>query len=150
MSIAAETRNYFGSLIKSLVTNESLEKPLGVFQEKTVKRFEDKLDERNPKIMELESKIAMQENAFQKLEIKCNDNEEHSHRWCIRIHGVKYNEKVERCCDEIVVKFDSNEIDGVHQEYLRRSYFLLEESSFTVIFFFMFTLGVSSFTVIVL
>ena len=64
MSIAVETRNYFGSLIKSLVTNESLEKPLRVFQEKTVKRFEDKLDERNPNIIELESKIAMQENAF--------------------------------------------------------------------------------------
>ena len=39
MPIAVETRNYCGSLIKSLVTNESLEKPLGVFQEKTVKRF---------------------------------------------------------------------------------------------------------------
>ena len=64
MSIAVETRNYCGSLIKSLVTNESLEKPLRVFQEKTVKRFEDKLDERNPNIIELESKIAMQENAF--------------------------------------------------------------------------------------
>ena len=64
MSIAVETRNYFGSLIKSLVTNESLEKPLRVFQEKTVKRFEDKLDEWNPNIIELESKIAKQENAF--------------------------------------------------------------------------------------
>ena len=41
---------------------------------------------------------------------------------CIRIHGVQYNEnddinvmnKVERCCDEIGVKFDTNEIDRVH------------------------------------
>ena len=41
---------------------------------------------------------------------------------CIRIHGVQYNEndytnvinKVERCCDEIGVKFDSNEIGRFH------------------------------------
>ena len=39
---------------------------------------------------------------------------------CIRIHGVQYNEnddinvmnKVERCCDEIGVKFDTNEMIG--------------------------------------
>ena len=34
MSIAAEVRDYFESLIKPLVTNESLEKLLRAFQEK--------------------------------------------------------------------------------------------------------------------
>ena len=33
MSIAVEVRNYFESLIKPLVRNESLEKLLGAFQE---------------------------------------------------------------------------------------------------------------------
>ena len=40
----------------------------------------------------------------------------------MRIHGVQYNgnddisviNKVERCCDEIGVKFDMNEIDKAH------------------------------------
>ena len=37
------------SLIKPLVKNESLEKLLEAFQEKTVKRFEEKLDEQSAK-----------------------------------------------------------------------------------------------------
>ena len=122
MSIAVEVRHYFESLIKPLVTNESLEKLLGAFQEKIVKRFEEKLDEQNAKIIELQSKIAIQDNAPQRLEIKCDDNEQYSRRSCIRIHGVQYNEnddisvinKVEQCCDEIGVKFEINEIDRVH------------------------------------
>ena len=120
MSIAGEVRDYFESLIKPLATNESLEKTLGAFQEKIVKRFEEKLDEQNAKM--LQSKIAIQDNALQRLEIKCDDNEQYSRRSCIRIHGVQYNEnddisvinKVEQCCDEIGVKFDMNEIDRVH------------------------------------
>ena len=40
MSIAAEVHDYFESLIKALVTKKSLEKLLGAFQEKIVKRFE--------------------------------------------------------------------------------------------------------------
>ena len=69
MSIAAEVRDYFESLIKPLVTNESLEKLLEAFQEKIVKRFEEKLDELNAKIIELQSKIAIQHNALQRLEM---------------------------------------------------------------------------------
>ena len=106
MSIAAEVRDYFESLKKPLVRNKSLEKRLRPFQEKIVKRFEEKLDEQNAKIIELQSKIAIQDNALQRLEIKCDDNEQYSRRSCIRIHGVQYNEndisvinKVQQCCD---------------------------------------------------
>ena len=122
MSIAAEVRDYFESLIKPLVTNESLEKLLGAFQEKIEKRFEETLDEQNAKIIELQSKIAIQDNALQRLEIKCDDNEQYSRRSCIQIHVVQYNgnddisviNKVEHCCDEIGVKFDMNEIYWVY------------------------------------
>ena len=87
-----------------------------------MKRFEEKFDEQNAKIIEIQSKIAIQDNPLHKLEIKCDDNEQYSRRSCIRIYGVQYNEnddisvinKVERCCDEIGVKFDMNEIDRVH------------------------------------
>ena len=91
MSIAAEVRDYFGSLIKALVTSKSLEKLLGAFQEKIKKRFEEKLDEQNGKIIELQSEIAIQDNALQRFETKCDDNEQYSRRSCIRIHGVQYN-----------------------------------------------------------
>ena len=67
MSIAAEVRDYFESLIKPLVTNESLEKLLGAFQEKIVKRFEEKLDEQNAKIIELQSKIEIQPSGQRRL-----------------------------------------------------------------------------------
>ena len=92
MSIAVKVRDYFESLIKSLVTNESLEKLLGAFREKIVKRFEEKLDEQNAKVIGLQSKIAIRDNALQKFEIKCEENEQYSRRSCIRIHGVQYNE----------------------------------------------------------
>ena len=76
MSMAAEVRDYVESLIKPVVTNESLKKVLGAFQEKIVKRFEEKLDEQNPKIIELQSKIGIQNNALQRFEIKWDDNEQ--------------------------------------------------------------------------
>ena len=92
MSIAVKVRDYFESLIKSQVTNESLEKLLGAFQEKIVKRFDEKLDEQNAKVIGLQSKVAIQDNALQKFEIKCEENEQYSRRSCICIHGVQYNE----------------------------------------------------------
>ena len=87
-----------------------------------MKRFEEKLDEQNAKIIELQSKIAIQDNGLQRLEIKCDNNEQYSRRSCIRTNGVQYNEnddinviyKVEQFCNEIGVKFDMNEIDRVH------------------------------------
>ena len=116
MSIAVEVHDYFESLIKPVVTNASLAKLLGAFQEKNVKRFKEKLGEQSAKKIELQPKIAIQDNALQKFEIKSDDNEQYSRRSRIRIHGVQYNEnddisvinKVERCCDEIGVKFDMN------------------------------------------
>ena len=121
MSIAAEVCDYFESLKKPLVRIESPEKLLGAFQKKIVKIFEEKLDEQNAKIIEPRSKIAIQDNALRRLEIKCDDNEQYSRRSCIRIHGVQCNEKddisvitkFELCCNEIGVKFDM-EIDRVH------------------------------------
>ena len=51
-----------------MLTNESLEKFLGAFQEKTiVKRSEEKLAEQNRKIIELQ--FETQDNALHKLQI---------------------------------------------------------------------------------
>ena len=69
------------SLIKPLVKNESLEKLL-----------EEKFDERSAKVIDLQSNIAIQDNALQKLEIKCDDTEQYSCHSSICIHGVEYNE----------------------------------------------------------
>ena len=45
--------------------------------------------EQNLKIQELESKIHSQENAFKKLEIISNDNEQYS-RSCLHIHSIEF------------------------------------------------------------
>ena len=79
-------------MIKRLVTKESLEKRLGAFQEKIVKKIVEKIVEQNGKIKELQSKVVMKDNAYQKLEIKCNDIEQCICRLCMLIHGVEYNE----------------------------------------------------------
>lgn len=73
-----------------MLTNESLEKFLGAFQEKKiVKRSEEKLAEQNRKIIELQ--FETQDNALQKLQIKWDGNGQYSPCLCIRIHGVQYN-----------------------------------------------------------
>ena len=100
------------SLIKPLVKNESLEKLLEAFQEKTVKRFEEKLDERSAKKIDLQSNIVIQDNALQKLEIKCDDTEQYNCRSFICIHGVEYNENddinIIRKLKGVVMKLVSN------------------------------------------
>ena len=67
--IVVKLHDYFESLIKPLVTNESLEKLLRAFQKNIVKRFDKKKDEQNAKIIELQSKITIQDNALQKYEV---------------------------------------------------------------------------------
>ena len=57
MSITSEMREYFENLMKPLVTNETLEQQLKSFQDGLMKKIEDKLEEQNDRIEELESKL---------------------------------------------------------------------------------------------
>ena len=122
MSITAEVREYFENLIKPLLTNQSLEELLCKFKEGIISKFEDKLREENLKIQELESKIHSQENAFKKFEIISDDNELHSRRSCLRIHGIEIKdgdggevmEEIEKCYNVMGIPFDENEIDRAH------------------------------------
>ena len=78
--------------------------------------------EQNLKIQELESKIDLQEIAFKKLEIISDDNEQHSHRSCLRIHGTEFKEgdngdvmeEIEKCYNVMGIQFNENEIDRAH------------------------------------
>ena len=49
-------------------------------------RFEEKLDEQNEKIIEVQSKTVTQNNALQKLVIKCNDNEQYKNIIFVRAY----------------------------------------------------------------
>ena len=128
MSITSELRDYFESLMEPLVTNEKLEQVLKSFQDGLMKKIEDKFKEQNTRIEELESKLAIKQNVIDNLEIKCDDNEQYSRRSCLRVHGLEFNsdndegvmKKVEKCCKDMDVEFNENEIDRAH--YIGKPY----------------------------
>ena len=91
MSITSEMRDYFENLMKPLVTNDKLEQLLKSFQDGLMKKIEDKFNEQNTRIEELESKLAIKQNIIDNLEIKCDDSEQYSRRSCLRVHGLDFS-----------------------------------------------------------
>ena len=75
MSVSQEIREYFSELVKPLATNGVLENMFKKLKEEIISKFEEKFDEQNRKIDELEGKIAIQANTIDHLIIKYDDNE---------------------------------------------------------------------------
>ena len=74
--------------------------------------------------MDLEEKIALQEKKFENLSIKCDDNEQYSRRYCLRMHGLKFDKyesqndlvsKTSECFSEIGLPYEEEQIDRVHR-----------------------------------
>ena len=59
MSVSQEIREYFSELVKPLATNEILEDIFKQLKEEIISKFEEKFDEQNRKIDELEGTIAI-------------------------------------------------------------------------------------------
>ena len=91
MSITSEMRDYFENLMKPLVTNDKFEQLLKSLQDGLMKKIEDKFNEQNTRIEELESKLAIKQNIVGNLEINCDDNEHYSRRSCLRVHGLDFS-----------------------------------------------------------
>ena len=112
MSITSEMHDYFENLMKPLVTNDKLEQLLKSFQDGLMKKIEDKFNEQNTRIEELESKLAIKQNIIDNLEIKCDDNEQYSRRSCLRVHGLDFSSDedesvmkiVEKCCSDMGIE----------------------------------------------
>ena len=73
--------------------------------------------------MDLEEKIALQEKKIENLRMKCDDNEQYSRRYCLRMHGLKYDKnesqndlvsKISECFIEIGLPYREAEIDRVN------------------------------------
>ena len=73
--------------------------------------------------MGLEEKIALQEKKIESLSIKCDDNEQYSRRYCLWMHGLKFDEnesqndlvsKISECFSEIGLPYEEEEIDQVN------------------------------------
>ena len=90
--VSTEISDYFTKLVEPLVTRKRLEEMFGKFKEKIIERFEEKFTAQNQKIVDLE-KIALQGKKIENLSIKCDDNEQYSRRYCLRMHGLKYEKK---------------------------------------------------------
>ena len=60
-------------------------------KEEVISKFESKISEQNNKSYELESRVAIQEQTINNLLTKCDDNEQYSHRSCLRIYGFESN-----------------------------------------------------------
>ena len=87
--VSKEISDYFAKLVEPLVTTQRLEEMFGKFKEEIIERFEEKFTAQNQKIVDLEKKIALQEKKIENLSIKCDDNEQYSIRYCLRMHGLK-------------------------------------------------------------
>ena len=88
--VSKEISDYFTKLVEPLVTTQRLEEMFGKFKEEIIERFEEKFTAQNQKIVDLEEKIALQEKKIENLSIKCDDNEQYSRRYCLRMYGLKY------------------------------------------------------------
>ena len=71
----------------------------------------------------MEEKIALQEKKIENLSIKCDNNEQYSRQYCLRLHSLKYEEnenqnnfvsKVSECFSEIGLPYEEAEIDREH------------------------------------
>ena len=60
ISLSQEICEYFSEVVKPLATNVILEDMFKELKKEMISKFEEKLDEQNPKIDELEGKIAIQ------------------------------------------------------------------------------------------
>ena len=89
MSVSQEIREYFSKLVKPLATYETSEDIFEKLKEEIISKFEEKFDEQNWKIDELEGKIAIQANTTDQLIIQYDDNEQSSRYSCLRIHGIE-------------------------------------------------------------
>ena len=118
ISITAQVHEYLNNLIKPLVTNKCLEEILYKFKVGIISKFKDKLREQNLKIQKLESKI----HGFKNLKIISDDNEQYSHRSCLRVYGIEFKEghsgdameEIEKCYNVTGIPFNENEIDRAH------------------------------------
>ena len=74
--------------------------------------------------MDLEEKIVLKDKTIENLSIKCDGREQYSRRYCLRMHGWKYEKnesqndlvsKISKCFSEIGLPYEKAEVDRVHR-----------------------------------
>ena len=92
----------------------------GKLKDEVIERFEEKFTVQNQKIVDLEEKIGLQEKKIENLSIKCDDNEQYSRRYCLRMPDLKYDKnenqidtvsKFSECFSKVGLLYEEEEID---------------------------------------
>ena len=124
MKISDELKYYLEKLVHPLATNDSIQE---MSEKEITSKFEKKIMEQDGRIIQLESVLALRQNTIDKLldklDTKCDDNEQYSRRSCIRIHGIEWNkddkdENVKNIVSELLSK---NEFRNGSKEYYKTS-----------------------------
>ena len=99
-------------------TTQRWEEVFGKLREKIIERFEEKFTGQNQKIVDLENK------KIGNVSIKCDYNEKYSKRYCLSMHGLKYDtnkiqnyivSKITECFSEADLPWEEAHIDRVHR-----------------------------------
>ena len=99
-------------------TTQRWEEVFGKLREKIIERFEEKFTGQNQKIVDLENK------KIGNVSIKCDYNKKYSKRYCLSMHGLKYDtnkiqnyivSKVTECFSEADLPWEEAHIDRVHR-----------------------------------
>ena len=140
-SIKDDVKLYFQDLVKDLATNDSVKimnesvvnllNKLETFEKNMVERFEKRFTEQEDRITKLEATLALRQNTvdklLEKMESRCDNNEQYTRRSCLRIHGIEVggnneavDDIVESCFQNVNMEFGKECIDRAHrigQEY---------------------------------
>ena len=120
MVVSKEISDYFTKLGEPLVTMQRLEEMFGKVKEEITEGFEEKFTAQNQKIVDLGEKSALQEKKIENLNIKCDDNVQYRGRYCLWLHGLKYDQnenqndivsKISKFSSEIGFPYKEAEID---------------------------------------
>ena len=112
---------------------QRLEEIFGKLREKIVERFEEKFTAQNQKIVDLEEKITLQEKKIGNLSVKCDYNEKYSKRYCLWMHGFKYDtnktqnyivSKISECFSEVGLPYE--------EAHIKRGYHVGKPSNLTM------------------
>ena len=96
----------------------------GKLKEEIIERFEETFTAQSQEIEDQEEKIALQEKNIETPHLKCDDNEQYSTRYCLRMHGLQYDKnenqndivsKISECFSDIGLPYEEAEIDRVHR-----------------------------------
>lgn len=130
-----EVKSVFNSLLAPILTQESMEELLQKYVQdgfmERISELESKaesqqalLEEQQKKIDLLEASAAIRANTIEKLEQKCDDNEQYSRRTSVRFYGIEANagnerenvsDKVLSACDTMGVNVDMSMVDRMHR-----------------------------------